>query len=114
MAESLFDNRRGGERACGNQVDDGGTAWVIRGSQRPGPRKNRALQGRADASASTRIGAGASARTGAGAGARIGAGASARVGVGTNASARVGAAGAARATRTAAAGRPGARIGGGR
>src|SRR5437899_2384269 len=37
MTESLFDNQRGGERACGNQVDDGGTAWVIRGSQRPGP-----------------------------------------------------------------------------
>ena len=37
MTEPLFDNRRGGERACGNQVDDGGTAWVIRGSQRPGP-----------------------------------------------------------------------------
>src|SRR6202011_2507682 len=38
---------RGGERACGNQVDDGGTAWVIRGSQRPGPRKNRPRRGRA-------------------------------------------------------------------
>src|SRR5215831_9312890 len=38
MTEPLFDNRRGGERACGNQVDDGGTAWVIRGFRRPDPR----------------------------------------------------------------------------
>src|SRR5690242_16458239 len=44
MTEPLFDNRRGGERACGNQVDDDGTAWVIRGSRRPGPGKDRTLR----------------------------------------------------------------------
>src|SRR5436305_7456124 len=62
MTESLFDNQRGGERACGNQVDDGGTAWVIRGSQRPDPRKNRASHGRARARVGARARAAGAAR----------------------------------------------------
>jgi hypothetical protein len=35
----MFDNRQGGERTCGNQVDDGGAAWVIRGPSAPAPGK---------------------------------------------------------------------------
>src|ERR1051326_3547461 len=32
-SELVFDNRRGGERACGNQVDADGAAWTVRGSR---------------------------------------------------------------------------------
>src|SRR4029077_11348614 len=85
MTESLFDNRRGGERTCGNQVDDGGTAWVIRGSQRPGPRKDRTLRGRPRPHRNLR-----------------------------GRPRAPWAAGAARAARAAAAGQAGARVGGGR
>src|SRR5947209_4513487 len=31
--ELVFDNRRGGERACGNRVDADGAAWAVRGSR---------------------------------------------------------------------------------
>ena len=31
MIESMFDNRRGGERACGNQVDGDQATWAVRG-----------------------------------------------------------------------------------
>ena len=47
MTEPLFDNQRGGEHTCGNQVDDGGTAWVIRGSRRPDSRKDGDPEGSA-------------------------------------------------------------------
>src|SRR5690348_15666543 len=40
-SELVFDNRRDGERACGNQVDADGAAWAVRGSRDSWARRSR-------------------------------------------------------------------------
>jgi hypothetical protein len=41
LSELMFDNRRGGEHACGNQVDADRAAWAVRGSGKFQPRRSQ-------------------------------------------------------------------------